>query len=192
MIQNSLYLQAAMDRNPAAYLIDLFKFSPLQFVGFLFGLFAVVFAVYSLLQLLSRRGTDSLEKTHFLVCSERSLQRWALASFALWPAGFVGGLTLIGSLGGGFQVRFIVPILPATAVLSSVAVAAADSLLQPVAALLLAYSGMHSLFYAVLYSPLFADMHASIFDLIRTILETPYDAPTSDIKFMKHFGLKLD
>lgn len=184
-------MQAAMNRNPAAYLVDLFKFSPLQLVGFMFGSCTLVFAACSVLQI-SRQKKVSPEKTYSQVCSEQSLQCWALASFALWPAGFVGGLTLIGSLGGGFQIRFIVPILPATAALASIALAAVDSMLHPVAAVLLAYSGMHSLFYSVLYAPLFADMHASIFDIIRTILETPYEAPASDIKFMKHFGLKLD
>lgn len=180
-----------MNRNWAAYIIDLFKFSPLQLVGLLFGLCALVFALHSILQF-SRCYHGSLKTAHSLLLSQHLLQRWALASFTLWPVGFVGGLTLIGCMGGGFQIRFIVPILPATSVLASMAVTAIDTMLYPVVALLLVYSGMHSLFYSVLYSPLFADMHASVFDIIRTILESPYDAPASDINFMKHFGLKLD
>jgi hypothetical protein len=137
-----------------------------------------------------RSTTEATEKFSF-VCSELTLRRCAWASFTLWPLGFVAGLTLIGGLGGGFQIRFIVPILPATSVLASFAVTSATDLAKPLAAVLLAYSGMHCLFYAVLYSPLFADMHATVFDIIRTILETPYEPPVSDIGFMKHFGLKL-
>jgi hypothetical protein len=200
MIQNSLYLQAAMNRNFAAYLIDMFKFSPLQLVGFMFGLCSVVSVLYAFIQLLrldegqqqAVSVSVSVSGLFSRVCSEQTLlTRQSLAAFTLWPAGFVGGLTLIGGLGGGFQIRFIVPILPATSILAGMAVVRTDSLLHPLVAVLLVYSGMHSLFYSVLYSPLYADMHASVFDIIRTILETPYEAPSFDIQFMKHFGLKL-
>lgn len=199
MIERSLYLQAAMSRNTAAYLIDLFKFSPLQLVGLLLGLAAVVCVSVSLLLQLLKRGRGGgggVEAGESLKAKdsqrELSLESCALASFSLWPLGFVAGLTLIGALGGGFQVRFIVPLLPATSVLASLAVARADSALQPLAAVLLVYAAMHCLFYAVLYSPLFADMHATVFDIIRTILESPHEAPATDMHFMKHFGLKLD
>jgi hypothetical protein len=191
MIEQSLYLQKAMDRNIAAYAIDLFKFSPLQLVGLIFGLGALAFLIYNICHLLRRFGIEGQTQIKSL-CTEANLNRVALASFALWPLGFVGGLTLIGGIGGGFQIRFIVPILPATSVLASIAVVSSNDIFQPLVALLLVYGGMHCLFYSILYSPMFADMHASIFDVIRIILESPYEVPNGDIKFMKHFGLKLD
>lgn len=192
MIEQSLYLQKAMDRSVAAYFIDLFKFSPLQLLGMLFGVITIVaFVLYTLSEL--RMGTISNQKKKVSLYSKSGIKLLALASFSLWPLGFVGGLTLIGGLGGGFQIRFIVPIIPATSILASIAIESSDTMLQPVIALLLSYGGMHCLYYAVLYSPLSADMHMTIFDIIRVILESPYEAPpVSDIKFMKHFGMPLE
>ena len=188
MIDNSPYLQAAVGRHLAAYFIDLFKFSPLQLIGLVFGTCAFAPVLHYLFLLLKEKRILSRND----ICSDKSLKFLMYAVFALWPLGYVCGFTLVGGLGGGFQIRFILPILPATSILAGLATMESDKILHILVALLLVYSGIHSFYYSILYSPLYADMHTTIFDVIRVILEAPYEAPKGDITFMKHFGLKLD
>lgn len=185
MVERSPYLQAALARSPAAYFEDLLSLSPLQLAGLLFGLLSLLTILRSLLQAERWVHGGGMYR-------ELREQQMAVAVLALWPMGFLAGLTLIGSLGGGFQLRFLAPMLPASSALAGAALAAADPMVLPLGALLLVYGGMHCLFYSVLYAPLFADMPATVFDIIKTILESPYEAPVADVKFMKHFGLSLE
>ena len=148
-----------------------------------------------------------------------------VAVFALWPAGFLLGHTLLGCAGGTFQTRFILPALPATAVLAAAyvagaagggrvsgtidksgtvtsrfvlggdAAAAAGTTRSAVCALLLAYASLHTLFYGVLYAPMFADLDFSAVGIVAGILRSTYHAPPDRetfetiLRFMEHFGL---
>jgi len=148
-----------------------------------------------------------------------------VAVFALWPAGFFLGHTLLGCAGGTFQTRFILPALPATAVLAAAyvagaagsgrlsgtidksgtvnsrfvlggdAAAAAGTTRSAVCALLLAYASLHTLFYGVLYAPMFADLDFSVVGIVAGILRSAYYAPPDRetfetiLRFMEHFGL---
>jgi hypothetical protein len=147
-----------------------------------------------------------------------------IAVFTLWPIGFLLGHTMLGCCGGTFQTRFILPILPATSVLAASYVArtgkgrlsgkiektstvtsnfvlggdtaaAANTTRSAVCAMLLCYGAMHTLFYGVLYGPMFADLDFSVVGIVAGILRTTYYAPPDRdtfeiiLKFMEHFGL---
>ena len=135
-----------------------------------------------------------------------------------WPAAFLVGLTVIGSLGSGFQARFLLPIVPATASLSGIVVTVLQSQIltnrfnKPTDVnanfrliavtfsialfdVLVIITAFHCLFYGVLFAPLFADLDLSVWDLLACILSNPLSMPTSHdswletVRFMKHFGL---
>ena len=148
-----------------------------------------------------------------------------IAIFALWPLGFLVGHTLLGCCGGTYQTRFLLPILPATAVLAAAyvcragsartsgkigkeslpadgkfvlggdAVSAADTSRSATCAMLLCYGSLHTLFYGVLYGPMFADLDFSVVGVIAGVLRSTYYAPPDRetfeiiLRFMEHFGL---
>ena len=145
-----------------------------------------------------------------------------IAVFALWPLGFLFGHSLLGCLGGTFQTRFLLPALPATAVLAAAFVcragshrtsgrvekgtpnkfvlgcdsaSAADTSRSAVCAMLLCYGSLHTLFYGVLYGPMFADLDFSVVGVVGGVLRSTYFAPPDRetfeviLRFMEHFGL---
>lgn len=130
---------------------------------------------------------------------------------SLWPLGFLAGLTLLGSLGSGFQSRFLLPMLPGTCILAAVFVqwaqqcaaqqsakdnmSCVSSALAVVMLLFVIHSTVHVVYYGVMYAPLYADLDVSIVDVICAVLTHAYSAPESregfqaTLKFMSHFGL---
>mmetsp|Transcript_23319 Transcript_23319/g.40353 ORF Transcript_23319/g.40353 Transcript_23319/m.40353 type:complete len:156 (-) Transcript_23319:8-475(-) len=132
-----------------------------------------------------------------------------LLLFSLWPIGFLVGLTVLGSAGSGFQSRFLMPMLPGSAILSALCfqwvyrvcstlpysgriMSTACSVVMGV---LMMYSVVHVFYYSVLYAPLFADLDVSLVDILCSILQSVYSAPASreefrgTLKFMGHYGL---
>lgn len=122
-----------------------------------------------------------------------------ILALSIWPLSFIFGHSIIGYLGGGYQLRFILPALPATSISSCLGLQTySPSLCNAIFAFLLAYSAIHTLFYGILFAPYFADLKYSILDMISIILASPYD-PTSMkqdfttlFEFLHHFGLKVD
>jgi len=142
--------------------------------------------------------------------------------FALWPVGFLAGLTFLGSLGSGFQSRFLMPMLPGSAILSAVCVVWVQRTVRTVSGdgvrrrgdmhsrkvlsvacmtvllLCMMYSMVHVFYYGVLYAPLFADLDVSVVDIVCSVLRSAYFAPDSresfqaTLSFMSHFGLLRD
>ncbi len=145
-----------------------------------------------------------------------------IAIFTVWPLGFFLGHTLLGCCGGTYQTRFILPALPATAVLAAAyvcragsartsgkversavnrfvlggdAASAADTARSATCAMLLCYGAMHTLFYGVLYAPMFADLDFSVVGVVAGVLRSMYFAPPDRetfeviLRFMEHFGL---
>jgi hypothetical protein len=116
-----------------------------------------------------------------------------------WPLSFLAGLTAVGIAGGGFQTRFLLPILPATSVLSGYcilrAVESKNLLPLTIHFFLLAYGAFHTLYYGILYPPLYADLDYSVHDVIQGILVSEYVPPENwdslmlTRNYMKHFGL---
>lgn len=164
MIASSQYLQIAIAKPFYYYIMVLATISPIQVLGLL----------QSLLQL--RPSASPL----FII-------------LLLWPVSFLFGLTLVGLRGGGYQTRFLLPILPATSILAAIGIERFGS--TPLSATLLSIGAFHALFYGVLFYPLFCDFEFHIFDIIECILRSPQSIPSSRekysdiLQFMKHFGL---
>ena len=124
---------------------------------------------------------------------------------AAWPLCFLAGLTLIGGLGGGFQSRFLLPILPVTCILACLDIVPTtqeskssrhDSM--PIICcliLLLVYMAAHTMYYGILFGPLYADLDHSLWDILACIISSPYNSLSSrdqymeTFKYLKHFGL---
>ena len=187
MIGRSAYLRAAISKPWHTYITALLTFSPVLALGVFF---AVGCWLRKLRAVIAWRALNiDIDKyTDVLVLSS-------------WPLSYLLGLTLVGCLGGGFQLRFLTPILPACAVLSAAVVVRFTS--QPktvhipaICSLLLSWSALHCLYFGVLFAPLFADLDFSVFGILADILSSQYYHPTSKeemistFKFMAHFGLK--
>jgi hypothetical protein len=190
MISNSLFLQQATQRHPFSYITRVFAVSPLHTIGLLFGLFLLLKGIFYTITRLSRYSVSGEESPSR---PSHSVRRLALLS--VWPLAFLGGLTLIGVLGGGYQTRFVLPVLPATAILAGVAIQKGGSQITPLVSLLLCYSALHVMYYGVLFTPLVADFNESIFEIMALIV-TSVENVNSDrefmmkmLKYMKHFGL---
>jgi hypothetical protein len=95
-----------------------------------------------------------------------------VAVLGLWIGGFYGGMTLLGVLGAGYQMRFVAPALPAASLMvgSALEADALGDVGAPLAALMVGYGTMHALYYGVMFTPLYADATLSVLDLLETIL----------------------
>jgi hypothetical protein len=95
-------------------------------------------------------------------------------------------------------VRFLLPILPATAILTAICVTSSGMQVMPLVNLLLCYTSLHLLYYSILYAPLIADFDVTVFELLELILTSTLDLDsfTKDsflpiYKYMRHFGLAV-
>ena len=205
MLKDSAFLRLALSKPVTYYVEMLLEFSPMQILGISFG--AVVSMRYigkhmwQFLHCNSRRARINGEN---FVAYGGSGHVTALIA---WPTAFLAGLTLVGMFGGGFQARFMLPILPATSVLAARCVHRASSIrhgnstslagVHVLTVVALAYSSMHCLYYGMLFTNLYADLDLSMFSVLSKILSEPY-APVSSpqvmqemLRFMTHFGLHL-
>jgi hypothetical protein len=188
MIDNSVYLQGAIGKHSLSYITGLFAVSPVHIVGLVYAAIVIMMVIYRCL--FSPRTKDNS-----LWTNQSQVDVVAVAVLLSWPFAFLGGLTLIGVLGGGFQIRFILPILPATAILAGIAIVNAGPNMSPFVSLLCCVSAMHVFYYSVLYSPLFADMDHSAFEIVATILSVTLDDNGSKesmykmYQVMRHYGL---
>jgi len=188
MVRNSVYLQNALSQHPLFYMSSTFAVSPLHVVGTLYAIGVGVYVIFR------PATTCQCEIPNINTKLSRSI---SVVIFALWPACFFAGLTLVGILGGGYQIRFILPALPATSILAGMCVVRSGAATGPLVAFLLCYSTIHVLYYAVLFPPLFGAPDMSIFQIISHIRSSML----SDDRFMEdmikitehmaHFGLVL-
>lgn len=125
----------------------------------------------------------------------------------IWIMGIGGGLNLIGILGAGYQLRFLLPIIPASAFLLALCledflVSLRNSMRSSAGIVLIfvvtCYSCLHALYYGVLFGPLYGDMPYSIMEIINdAILAVPKQSfKTAELamdmqKYMEHYGLKM-
>lgn len=129
------------------------------------------------------------------------------------PFSYLVLLTGIGVMGGGYQSRFLLPILPITAILSAMSVqwiqqsshridSSSSSLFQLLFLLAIAVSAALFLFYVSLFSIYYAEVESSLDQIFQTILESPYPfspgggGRETSITFkeigqlLRHFGVK--
>jgi len=206
MLRDSAYLRLALSKPVTYYLEMLLEFSPMQVLGISFGLVVSMRYLgkhmWQFLHCNSRRAR--INGDNFVAYGGSG----HVAALIAWPAAFITGLTVIGVLGGGFQARFMLPILPATSILAARCVHRASSIrhgnstslagVHVLTVVALAYSSMHCLFYGMLFTNLYADLDLSMFSVLSKILAEPYVPVSSPqvmqelLKFMAHFGLHLE
>lgn len=143
-----------------------------------------------------------------------------LAVISVWPLAYIASLTVLGAAGAGFQSRFLLPALPATAVLTSIVALPEDFMnalpnekkdksfkrfmnaknnnaVVIIVVLLVLVGAFHTIYYCVLYPNLFADFEVSIADVIGQMLSSPLrpleskTALSEMANFMIHHGLNI-
>ena len=237
MIENSVFLQQAINRPWYFYLEKLLFMSPVIFIGLCvtatsaFRLFVVDF-LGGIFSIVGRRPSaaghcndpKSIREAairnggsyynifdYILVLAVSNKQRLHLIVLGSWAFAFIVPLTVLGSLGAGFQTRFILPAVPALSILAcyfvlspylkSLAVLRyglvnnthsnatrffniTNVLLRvSVVALLLGYSAMHTIYYSVLYPTFFADLDYSIIEIIVSIVDSAFVVPPDQKSF---------
>mmetsp|Transcript_31093 Transcript_31093/g.44663 ORF Transcript_31093/g.44663 Transcript_31093/m.44663 type:complete len:657 (-) Transcript_31093:28-1998(-) len=236
MLRNSPFVRAAVDKPMFTYITTLLQVAPIHLYGLLFC--AVVIPLYILSRTIYTNCTFMWKKSdvkgstvtegHVRDCSSPDptssseiplYEHFLLTKLCIlstWPTAFLVGLTIIGSFGSGFQARFLLPIVPATASLSAIVVSVLQAQLNTtittsvdtlngrtiavtfsivVFDVMVVVSAFHCLFYGVLFAPLFADLDVSVWDLLSCIWKNPLSMPTSHdswletVRFLKHFGL---
>ena len=189
MIENSVYLQEALNRPFYHYMTVISKISPTHTFGCCLLLMNLFGSVWKMVHKMTNDKSCNLLSTDSEVL--HNLEYWILF---LWPFGFLLGYTLVGMRGGGYQTRFILPILPATSIITAIGVEKFREA-SPIVYTLIAIGCMHLMFYGIMFYPMFADFEFNVFDVITTILSSPQHALNSHesyqqaFKFMRHFGL---
>jgi hypothetical protein len=209
LLATSAFVRSAVGKPPTYYAKTLLEFSPMQAVGALFGTLVFLrFAgklCWQFLHCSSRKSRINGENIVPYGCSGR------LCALSVWPLAFLAGLTLVGVLGGGFQSRFIVPIVPATSVLAAQCIyragawssslvsssSSATAAVYVLAALALAHAAVHCYYYGILFSNLYADLDQSALAALSGLLAAPYSPMQSAasmremLAFLAHYGVNL-
>ena len=119
------------------------------------------------------------------------MEYWALS---LWPLAFLLGHMAVGIYGGGYQTRFLLPIIPATSIISAIGVVKFPEY-SSIAVAFVAIGAMHVMFYGIMFYPLFCDFEFNVFDIIQTTIDSPQYVPESReiyasiFRYMRHYGL---
>lgn len=198
MILKSIYLQEVINRHPLSYITRIFSVNPIHSIGLLFGTITLTIVIIKLIYFL-------INNYYFKNDTKKVNQNISLSYFeilisilVIWPLSFLIGLTMIGLFGGGFQTRFLLPILPVTSILSGICIYITGNKLVPLICILFCYTSFHILYYSILYSPLVADFDVSVFDILNVILLSPLDTDktTKDglVKtylHMSHYGFAI-
>lgn len=189
MISKSVYLQEVIARHPFSYVTRLFAINPTHIIGLLFGASFLFLLIHELRVFVLKTPTGA--------CNHRS-SNLQLGVFILWPISFLAGLTLIGLLGGGYQIRFLLPILPATSILTAICICSCGNKVLPLLNILQCYGSFHILYYSILYPPILADFDITVLDILEIILKSPLEADSMTkeallpiYKYMRHFGLAM-
>lgn len=238
MLAQSPFVLHAVSKPWFTYLVSMCTLLPLHAVGLIFG--TTVSMNYLLRRFIQcMRGPNSLHTTaacargcpsvdmHHRACDLHSVvDSNVVVLLTLWSWGVLGGHTLLSMLGAGTQMRFLLPMLPATSVLAALAIVtpfnvatwslgpcfsvytgksadgfttqAGGGIRYAVAALLLSYAAMHTLYYGILFAPLYADIEYSLVDAIACLLRNPKhnlateEVYVSIVRFLRHYGVDLN
>lgn len=164
MIRMSKFLQNAVQKPWYFYFSQLFLISPMNCIGL------VAF-----------------------IDHDRKSTQFEYIVFTIWPLCFLFGFTILGCLGAGFQTRFILPMIPATTILSALQLSRRT--VPAYCMIFLLICGIHSMFYGIMFPTLFADIDYSVLSIISSIKQSSYYSPSSReemqtiFRFMKHYGL---
>jgi hypothetical protein len=211
MMERYPFVRTAVNKPWHFYISSLCFLSPLHAGG-------VVFACYQLAgTFISKKDLNwSIFQKSFAYQESFRTYRLVCIAVGIWSGSFLFALSMLGCLGAGFQLRFMAPMLPGTALLVSLSMINPSNLVEQESrmsrlhhtlllgtmsnmlfTLGLIVSAFHGFYYGLLYPPLYADLQFSLFDILKSIVTNPYEPIHSQevsskvIKFMKHFGLKL-
>lgn len=190
MISSSAYMSRSFAQPLAYYIEQLLVYSPLHLIG--------------LGTLLIPATTTVIPFMHRIYHCYRENRTLALSCQVSWnkllllvltyPIVYIGSMTLLGNISSGFQLRFLLPVLPIMAVISSFIIVR-HNLSLPSIALILVYNSFYMIYYGVLYAPLFADFEGHIVDILRVMIDNPFQSTLGRNKiaeildFMRHFGV---
>lgn len=181
MIKSSTFLQNAIAKPFYYYFMILLSISPVLMFGLISSLF----------------GFTRFAMLYTNICpSEIKLKHTSISYLTLlfWPMGFLGGLTMVGIFGGGYQTRFLLPALPALALLSAIELLR-SRWAAAISPFLISIGAIHLVFYGILFYPLFCDFDFNLFEIILCTLSYPQYFPANEesfsniLKYMRHFGL---
>ena len=190
LLTRSPFVQQAVARHPAFYLSTLLTLAPAYLPSFLI----LPHDAATLLSTLQRHGLSSLPTSLPQPVKARVV-------LGMWASAFLGGMSVLGLLGAGYQMRFIAPALPALALLASDAIVGWAEAGWPACecmALLLSLGAMHGLYFGVLYAPIYADVTVALPEILGSILAEPMPSGSGDgtelkagYEMMRHFGAVL-
>lgn len=197
MLERFPFVRQAVMRPWHFYFITLADFSPLHLFGLLFAtlligicFLKIFFGKIKLIDLL----TSKYRRFYLLMV------------FWLWPFCFVAGLMVLGLAGGGYQQRFLTPMLAGTAFLTSIVICDVFlSIPSNVVVVLVSVVMMWclwsslclSFYFGVLFAPLHAEVSFGIESMISLMLSSSFIIMQSHeemlqlFEFMKHFGFKV-
>eukprot|EP01036_Dinobryon_divergens_P034784 gene34784-44988_t len=190
MLDNSPFVRAAIHKPYHTYFSTLLTFSPMHLFGLLFCSLTIVVMIFAVAVTCFRpisvdddddddseppKEADSGRRRNYIGdVLRRNAVMVKLCVFSLWPLSFLVGLTLLGVMGAGFQSRFLLPLLPATAILAV----------------------LHSCVYGMMFAPLFGDLDLNIVGMMDSMYENPLKSPSSEetwqqiLQYLRHFGLE--
>jgi len=194
MLERFPFVRMAVMRPWWHYLLALLQVAPMHLVGLVFGCLTVPLSFYQLT--LSAQTTKAED-------GQRKQQYVPVLLLLVAAMGFLGGLTLLGALGAGFQIRFLLPMVPFCSILTAIALdmmSKSDDVIVQVAEMVvwitIVYGALMSFYYGILYPTAFADIEHSLATIIGGILRSPYNTAeqSKDVSIqvlgaLKHFGL---
>jgi hypothetical protein len=127
----------------------------------------------------------------------------SLTEIGLLPLSFLFFLTILGLLGGGYQTRFILPILPFSCFVTSLVMellystkasnwCLCVSVLECFFLLSFVYSTALTFYYGTLFAISYADLEYSLIDIVFQILSSPFQAGMVNNDFyhlIGHYGI---
>lgn len=118
-----------------------------------------------------------------------------LVVFTTYPLSLLIGLTVIGALGGGYQARFLLPLLPGLSLMTALAWTKNQHRMPGAPLVLCCYAAVMT-FYYLLTAPQAADVDTrSLFDIIACALQYPHphvESPGDAAllrQYARHYGL---
>ena len=196
MVKNFPFLQRALSHPFHFYFSTLSKIAPIHLVALLIPPILVLRSLFVLTTKQKKnqnqnQNQDQDQNVTGILINQETIH---ILTLWIWPVSFLLGLTIVGVSGGGYQSRFMLPILPATSILSGYYLTS-NKKIAPACMVLLHVGVLHFMFYGVLYYPMFSEFEYNIFDIIWCILSSPQYFPASQenyqqiLKFMSHYGL---
>ena len=188
MLEKSAYMRNVVSRPWYYYISIIISISPIHCIGILYGIRTTAIFITNIL----------CEKSLEMQMKNFSNRILVIVSLFIWIIGVMGGHTVIGILGAGYQSRFMLLLVPPCCVLTTMALHDhKEQILIPVV-ICMCYGIMGSMFYGIMFAPLFADFDYSIFNMLfNVILVYPTYSLNNEfsaeevVSFLKHYGVKI-